>query len=493
MTEDIEQLKQDNSEIGSAEGNMRSTKMGNKKIGKLIAEMSIPAILSMLVQSLYNVVDSIFVANITTTSAVYAGTSLGDDSFLAVSVVYPIMLIVNAVGVGIGVGANAYISRKLGEGNKEKASQAARTAIFMAIVGWLVIAISSFFLCRPFVEIFVNSSNATDVDYVVDAAVQYINIYMVFCIGFFMEFVGNRILQATGNMKVPMTCQLLGAVTNIALDTLFILVFGWGVLGAVLATIIGQWVAGAYVMTVIFTKKQDVEVTFKGFKVRKEYISNIVKVGVPAFFINGAVSLVTILLNNLLKDGNGVWILAAYLKIQTFVFMPMYGLMQGVMPILGYNYGANNRKRYSQALKISAITLACMMSIGLILFQAMPELIMRILTSNEVLLAEGAVAFRAISLSFYFAAVCVLIINTLQSTNCGIMSLCVSLTRQLIFLLPLAYLFYYLGGLDMVWYAYVSAEALSVLIFLPLAIRQVNKRFEHKQKQYDLGLVKVKQ
>ncbi len=479
-------------EIGSQQS-MRSAKMGNKKMGKLIAEMSIPAILSMLVQSLYNVVDSIFVANITTTNALYMGTSLGDDSFLAVSVVYPLMLIVNAVGIGVGIGANAYISRKLGEGNKYNASQAARTAILMAVCGWLVIAGISLFACRPFVEIFVNSSNATDVQYVVDAATQYITIYMICCIGFFMEFVGNRILQATGNMKVPMTCQLLGAVTNIVLDALFILVFGWGVLGAVLATVIGQWVAGIFVMTVIFTRKQDVDVSFKGYKFKKDYVSNILKVGIPAFFINGAVSLVTILLNNLLKDGNGVWILAAYLKIQTFVFMPMYGLMQGVMPILGYNYGANNRKRYNQALKISIIVLASIMTAGLVLFQTIPELIMSILTDNTVLLAEGAVAFRAISLSFYFAAVCVLIINTLQSTNGGVMSLLVSLTRQLIFLLPLAYMYYYLGGLDMVWYAYVTAEALSVAIFLPLAIRHVNKKFTYKQQQYDLGLVEVKQ
>ncbi len=476
-------------EVGD-QANMRSAKMGKTKMGRLIADMSVPAILSMLVQSLYNVVDSIFVSNISVTNAIYTGTTLGDDSFLAVSIVYPLMLLVNAIAIGIAIGTNAYISRKLGEGNREKASQAARTAIVMAIVCWVVVAIVGIFVSRPFVEYFVNANNATDMAYVTEQATMYIMVYMLCVIGFYIEMIGNRILQATGNMKVPMTCQLLGAVTNIVLDAVFILGFGWGVTGAIVATVIGQWVAGAFVLIVLFTRKQDVDLSFKAFRPQKEYIVNILKVGLPAFAINATASIVTILLNNLLKDGNGVWILAAYLKVQSFIFMPMFGLMQGCMPILGYNYGANNKQRFNKAIKIASIVLICILTFGLILFQTMPQVIMRILTDNTVLLQEGAVAFRAISLSFYFAGICILLINVLQATNNAILSLAISLTRQLVFLLPLAYLFYNWKGLNAVWYAYATAEALSAIIFLPFAVRLVKKQFARKQRQYELGILK---
>ena len=266
---------------------LQSDKMRNTKIGKLLISMSLPAIISMLVQSLYNIVDSLFLTGITYKPIGYVGSNVGKDSFNAVSIVMPMTMIVVAIGIGIGVGANAYIARKLGEDNRKHADKCAKTAVIMAIASWLVMVALAFVVSKPFMRLFVNEQGAL-----------YLEIYMAGSVGVIMDITCARMLQATGNMKIPMITQLVGAVTNIALDALFIVGFKWGVLGAILATVIGQWVAAAIDIVAFFARKQDVSISLKGFRPQKKYFFHIFKIGLPAFIMNAMNSVVTIVLNS---------------------------------------------------------------------------------------------------------------------------------------------------------------------------------------------------
>ena len=474
---------------------LHSDKMRSTKISKLIWQMSLPAIFSMLVQALYNIVDSIFVSNITQTNVgIYNGTVLGDDCFTAVSVVFPMTMFVIAIGIGIGVGANAYIARKLGEGNKEKASQAARNAVVLAVLAWLVLVVLSFTVTKPFVNAFVNENNCSDPAFVAKQAQMYLTIYMACSLGSLLEITCNRILQATGNMRAPMVSQLIGAITNIILDAVFILGFKWGVLGAILATVIGQWFAAAFTLSIFVFKKQDVTLKFnKGFKLENKYVSRILKVGMPAFIMNAMGSVITIILNSILAESaTGIFVLSAYFKVQSFIFMPVFGLMQGTMPILSYNYGANLKKRFNQAFNQALIISVSIMVVGVILFQALPEQIMSILTESEQLIADGAVAFIIISIAFIPAAFAIVIINMLQSINKPMLSLFMSLCRQLIFLIPSAFILYHYFGQNGIWFCYVIAEIFNVIIFLPISFVARKKQFIRKQAQYDQGLFATK-
>ncbi len=466
---------------------LQSDKMRNTKIGKLLLTMSLPAIISMLVQALYNIVDSIFLTGINYNVSGYAGKNIGADSFAAVSIVMPMTMLVVAVGIGIGVGANAYIARKLGEGNKQNADKCAKTAIVMALAAWVVMIILAFTISKPFVKLFVNDKSATDVDYVVKQGTLYLTIYMALSGGLIIDITCARILQATGNMKIPMISQLAGALTNIGLDALFIIAFKWGVLGAILATVIGQWTAAVIDLAVFVFKKQDVSISLKGFRPSKHYFLRITKIGAPALIMNAMGSVITIIMNAMLKNyDNGINILSAYFKVQSFVFMPVFGLMQGTMPILSYNYGANEKKRFNDTFKLALYIALGVMVAGTLLFQLCPDALMSIFKSNMpaegqtmeelaeqniVFVRDGAYAFRCISIAFIPAAFSILIINMLQSINCPVSSLLMSLSRQLLFLIPAALLFNYLWQLKGILFCYPVAEILSVAVYLPFAVR----------------------
>lgn len=466
---------------------MRSDKMRNEKISRLLISMSLPAIISMLVQSLYNVVDSVFVSNIRQTNVSYTGLNLGDDSFTAVSIAYPMTLIVVAVAIGIGVGANAYVSRKLGEGNRAKANQAAKTAVIMAVIAWLVMLVLAFTVSKPFIAAFAKEeNNISDVKYVNTQGTIYLAIYMSCSLGSLLEITCNRILQATGNMRVPMISQLIGACTNIVLDATLILGFKMGVLGAIIATIVGQWFAAIFTICMFFVKKQDVSLSLKGYRPRGDYFFSIIKVGAPAFIMNAIGACITIMLNKILK-GNGIFVLSAYFKIQSFVFMPTFGLMQGAMPIMSYNYGANLKKRFNSTFKWAFTISLAILTLGMILFLTVPEYIMRIMTSNPSVISDGAYAFRVICIAFMPAAFSVTAINALQAVNRPVSSLLFSLCRQLLFLIPFAILLNNLYGLKGVWFAYPIAEIGAALIFLPVTVYSYKKQFAYKQRQYERG------
>ena len=483
-----------------SEVSLQSDKMRNRSIGKLLMEMSLPAIFSMLVQSLYNIVDSLFVTNMTSNIfGQYNGTNLGGDSFNAVSIVFPLTTFVVAIAIGIGVGANAYIARKLGEGNREKANQAAKTSIVMAAVAWVVLVLLALTVAKPFVSFFV-TDNCTDPAYVIQQSTWYIQIYMIGSIGLLVEIVCNRMLQATGNMRVPMISQLIGALTNIALDWLFISIFSWGVIGAIAATVVGQWCACTFTLINFFRSKQDVSISLKGFKPSSEYFKRILRAGLPAFVMNAVGAVITIIMNTMLKEyANGIQVLSAYFKVQSFVFMPVFGLMQGTMPILSYNYGANQKPRFNQTFKL-ALSIACgVMVFGTLLFQIFPEALMSIFKSkalsgnmtqadldayNALFIKEGAYAYRVISIAFIPAAFSILIINMLQSINRPTSSLFMSLSRQLLFLIPSAILFNHLWQQDGIWFAYPFAEVMSLIVYTPTAIKNYRKQFAYKENQY---------
>lgn len=492
-------------EITSQAEHLQSDKMRNTKIGKLLLTMSLPAIISMLVQAMYNIVDSIFLTGINYNVDGYMGKNIGADSFSAVSIVMPMTMLVVAVGIGVGVGANAYIARKLGEGNKENANKCAKTALIMAFVAWAVMIVLAFTISKPFVSAFVEDSANVDSNYVINQGALYLTIYMALSGGVIIDITLARILQATGNMKIPMITQLVGALTNIGLDALFILAFKWGVLGAILATVIGQWAAASIDLIVFFTKKQDVSISLKGFKPSKHYFMRIAKIGAPALIMNAMGSVITIIMNVMLKGyDNGINVLSAYFKVQSFVFMPVFGLMQGTMPILSYNYGANEKKRFNDTFKLALFIALGVMVVGTLLFQLCPEALMSIFKSkmpaedqtmedleimNNDLVSKGAYAFRCISIAFIPAAFSVLLINMLQSINCPISSLLMSLSRQLIFLIPTAILFNHLWQLKGIWFCYPVAEVLSVLVYLPFAIRDYRKQFKYKAQQYEQHLL----
>lgn len=482
---------------------LQSDKMRNTKISKLLLTMSLPAIFSMLVQALYNIVDSLFLTGISYQINGYNGIDVGGDSFLAVSIVMPMTMLVVAVAIGIGVGANAYIARKLGEGNQQNANKCAKTAVIMALGAWAIMIILAFTISKPFVAAFVEEKSASDVNYVINQGALYLTVYLALSGGLIIDITLARILQATGNMKIPMITQLVGALTNIALDALFIMVFKWGVLGAILATVIGQWAAAVIDLIVFFIKKQDVSISLKGFKPGKHYFLRIAKIGAPAFIMNAMGSVITIIMNAMLTGyDNGIAVLSAYFKVQSFVFMPVFGLMQGTMPILSYNYGANEKKRFNSTFKLALFIALGVMVVGTLLFQLCPELLMSIFKSkpsadasaeeiaklaakNEVFVKEGAYAFRCISIAFIPAAFSVLLINMLQSINCPISSLLMSLSRQLIFLIPSAILFNHLWQMNGIWFCYPFAEILAVLVYLPFAIRDYKRQFKYKAEQYE--------
>jgi len=465
--------------------------MREKSVGKLLFEMSLPAIISMLVQALYNIVDSIFVSNTAKTYVEYFGANLGDDSFTAVSIAFPMTMIVIAVALGIGIGANAHIARKLGEGNVERANDSAKTAIVMSFIAWFILIILGLTISKPFISLFVNEGNATDVNYVVEQGALYLKLYLCLSFGGVLEITCERILQATGNMKLPMISQLTGAIINIILDAVFILGFGWGVLGAIVATVIGQWCAAGVAICFLTLKKQDVSISLKGYKPKREYFLSIIKTGTPAFVMNAMGSFITIILNTLLKEGNGIFVLSAYFKVQSFIFMPVFGLMQGLMPILSYNYGANLKERFNKAFKLALVVSFSIMAVGTVLFLTLPEFIMGVFTSDLDKIADGAYAFRVICICFIPASVSIVIINMLQSINKPFSSLLMSLCRQLIVLIPAAFILNWAFGQSGIWFCYPIAEILALIAFLPVARRNYKKQFEYKNMQYQKGLLKA--
>jgi len=427
--------------------------------------MALPAMFSMVVQALYNIVDSIFVSQYDPVNAL-----------AAVSLAFPVQMLLVSVGVGTGVGLNSLISRRLGEGRQEEANAAATHGVFLAVMSWLVFLIFGIFFVRPFFEAF--SENAV----LVEMAIQYTRICTVCSFGVFVELFLEKILQATGDMIHPMKFLLTGAITNIILDP--IMIFGllgfpaMGVVGAAVATVTGQILAMIYALWVLFTKKHIVKVELRGFRPNGRIIRDIYAVGFPSIVMQSIGSVLTACLNMLLIgfSETAVSVLGIYFKLQSFVFMPVFGLNQGVLPIMGYSFGARKKARLMEALKWAICIAAIIMTLGTLLFWGATKQLLLLFNATPELLELGIPALRIISLSFIPAAFGIMFGTSFQATGSGLRSLFVSVLRQLIVILPVAW---YLArfGVGYVWYAFPIAEifsvAASVLLFVDLYRRRI--------------------
>ena len=438
-------------------------KMGILPIRPLLLSMAWPAILSMTISALYNIVDSIFVAK------------LSEDALTAVSIVNPIQMLIIALSVGSGVGINSLIARRLGAHRQEEADQAASTGLRIGVFNYLVFLLIG--VC--FTGIFV-SSYAEKGSEIYTQAVIYMQIV---CIGSFflnMQVVFEKILQSTGNMIAPMICSLTGAVINIILDP--ILIFGLlgaprlEVAGAAIATITGQlfgMLVGAFI---IFKGEHLVSIQVRGFKFNWEIVADIYKVGLPSIVMQSIGSMMIIFYNMILVvySTTAVAVLGVYFKIQSFVFMPVFGLNQGAMPIMGYNYGAAKKDRlmqtYKEALKIALLVMA----LGLLLFQALPKQLLLMFDASADMLAIGIPALRIISLCFLPAAFGIITGTLFQGTGHGVYSLLCSVIRQLIGILPLAFILIRIGGVTLSWASFPLAELLG-LAYSALMLQRLYK------------------
>ena len=448
--------------------------MRDMPVGRLLARMSIPAMTSMMIQALYNIVDTFYVSLIDPSSNIM---------ITAVGYALPMQIIIMAFALGIGIGTTVLVARKLGERNKREASNVAQTGLIMALVSSGVFFVLSFFVSGPFMDLM------SDIPDIIYYGQQYLRIVMMFSVFLFIEIVCNKILQGQGRMIVPMITQIIGAVVNIILDP--ILIFGWfglpefGVRGAAIATIIGQCCAMIFVLIYIFTQKMDINLNIRNLKIRGRYIGEIFKTGAPTILINSIGSLTNIALNNILKgidvEEKANAVLTLYFKIQNFVFMPVFGLNQGGLPILSYNYGSGDKERYMRTFGLMLRSAFIILFIGLIIFQAFPEGLIRIFTSEESTISIGKNAFRIISLSFLPAAFGIILTVTFQSISYGHSALLMSFLRQALLLIPSAFLLGKFLGLKYIWLSFPISEFIVAVVFYPIIRKIINDEFSSKK------------
>ena len=429
--------------------------MGYEPIPKLIAKLSLPLMLSMLIQALYNVVDSIFVARVS------------EAALTAVSLAYPLQNLMIAFGIGTAVGVNSYLARKLGEKQHEEAEKAADNGFFLAIVTWLVFAVFGIVGTRPFLSIF------TDDPELLQLSVDYAAICLIFSFGIFIDITAERIMQATGDSIHPMITQSLGAITNIILDPVFIFAFGMGVKGAAIATVIGQIVSMIAALYFVSRNKYvTLHFSLRHFRPSGKIISEIYKVGVPTIIMNSVSTVMVSALNSILIrfSATAVSVLGVYFKLQSFVFMPVFGLQAGMIPIVAFNYGARNRRRMTNTLRTGGTIAVAIMVVGFLIFQFLPDLLLSLFAASSDMLDIGRPALRIISICFIPAAISISLTSAFQATGEGYAAMIVSIVRQLAVLLPVASLLAKTKVLDNVWFAFTVAEAvgltLSVLFYL---------------------------
>ena len=443
--------------------------MGTQPVGKLMLSMSLPIMISMLVQALYNIVDSIFVAKIS------------EDALTAVSMAFPIQTLMIAVGAGTGVGINALLSKSLGEKNFERANRAANNGIFLAAMSFLLFVVIG--LCFTGLFYNVQTKNADIRQYGKD----YLYIVSVASLGLFMQMTFEKLLQSTGKTIYSMYTQGLGAIINLILDPC--LIFGWGpfpkmgVAGAALATVIGQF--GAAVLGIILNIKvnKEIKISLKKYPPNRKTIKHIYAVGLPSIIMQSIGSVMTFSLNKILisYSDTAVAVLGVYFKLQSFIFMPIFGLNNGYIPIVAYNYGARKKARIIKAFKCGAVCAVSIMAVGTLLFLTIPDKLLGFFDAGDEMLRIGVPALRIISAHFMIASFSIMMISTLQALSRGVDSMIVSFSRQIIVLLPAAYLLSKFFGLNAIWWAFPIAEIVSLTLcalFLAKSYKKLIKPME---------------
>ncbi|WP_425754847.1 MATE family efflux transporter [Ihubacter sp. rT4E-8] len=443
--------KETNTNIENTENVMNeANKMGSAPIGKLLASMAWPAILSMTINALYNVVDSMFVAMVS------------QKALTAVSLVMPLQMMMISLAVGSSVGVNSLISRRLGAKRYEEANKAASTSIRIGFFNFVIFALIGIFLANPFMHAY------TDDAVIFDGGVTYLRIITIFCLFSMVQIQLEKVLQATGNMIAPMIISLSGALTNLILDP--ILIFGligapkMGIAGAAAATVIGQAVGMCVAIFMFFRKEHDVKIQLKGFRIDWKVVKDIYGVGLPSIIMQAIGSVMLLGYNAILAaSATAVAVLGVYYKLQSFIFMPVFGLNQGAMPIMGYNFGAKNRARLMLTYKDALITALVIMGIGTVLFQVFPDVFLKMFSADDEMMEMGVPALRIISICFIPAAFGIMTSTLFQGTGHGVYSLMGSLLRQLIGILPLAYIIYHAAGITASWASFPLAEIIGLI------------------------------
>lgn len=451
----------------------KENKMGVMPVNKLLINMALPMVISMLVQACYNIVDSVFVARIVDdTVAGYAGTS----ALTAVGMAFPFQMLLIAVGTGTGVGMNAILSKALGEKDKELVKKAASNGVFLSFCSFVVFLLVGIFLSETLIKS--QGAEGQTLTY----GTQYLSIVCIGSIGIYTQLIFERILQSTGRTIYSMITQLVGAVINIILDP--ILIFGllgfpkMGVAGAAVATITGQICAGIIAIILNKRKNPEVRLELKGFRPELAIIKRIYAVGIPSIIMQAIGSVMTFCMNKILNGINpdSVAVFTVYFKLQSLFFMPVFGINNGMIPILAYNYGAGKRRRMTKTIKLSMLYALCAMAIGFALFQAIPETLLKLFdTGDASLITLGVPALRKIGWHYLAAWFCIIGSSVFQALGNGIYSLVVSVARQLLVLIPTAYILSRIGGLDLIWWSFPIAEVMSLIVTSLLLIR-INRK-----------------
>lgn len=443
-------------------------KMGTMPVRKLLISMSLPMMASMLVQALYNIVDSIFVSRVS------------EAALTAVSISFPIQNLMISLGVGIGVGVNALLSKSLGEGNQKHAQRIALQGIFIELICCLIFILTGFFAMDVF---FRGQTNDAEI---IALGKDYLSICCIFSVGLFAQLIFERLLQATGRTMLSMISQCTGAITNILCDPL--LIFGvpalgipaMGVTGAAIATVFGQIVGGIVAIVLNVRKNKELRFAVRGFRVEGKVCGSILYIGIPSAIMGSIGSFMTYGVNKILFAFGEIGKTAAavfgiYFKLQSFVFMPVFGLNNGMVPIVSFNYGARRADRILQTVRLSAIYAVSIMVVGMAVVQLIPGQLLLLFDASEHMLRIGVPALRIISLCFVFAGFSIVCSSLFQALGNSFFSMIMSITRQLAVLLPAAYVLAHTIGLEAVWYAFPIAEVFCLVIAVIMLRHTYNK------------------
>ena len=451
----------------------QENKMGVMPVGRLLAGMAVPMMISMLVQALYNVVDSVFVSRIS------------ENALNAVSLAFPLQNLMIAVGAGTAVGINALLSRSLGEKKQEMADRAAGTGIFLSLCNAVAFALIGIFLSRAFFM-----SQAKSVPEIVEMGTAYTRICLGLSVGLFSQFCFERLLQSTGRTVLAMATQMIGAVTNIVLDPVFIFgLFGMprlGVTGAAIATVLGQFVGALLAILLNLKHNPEIHIRFRFIRPDRYVVKEIYRVGVPSIVMQSIGSVMTFGMNKILFvfTPTATAVFGAYFKIQSFIFMPVFGLNNGMLPIISYNFGAARMDRVKRTVRLTICTAVCIMTVGFAIFQLAPATLLALFDASAEMTAIGVPALRIISISFLLAGFCIISGSVCQAIGNPLYSMVVSICRQLVVLLPAAWLLAQTGRLELVWWSFPIAEIASVTlsaIFLRRTMRSAEAELARRE------------
>ena len=436
------------------EETLRENKMGTMPENKLLLSMAVPMMISMLVQALYNIVDSIFVSRIC------------EDALTAVSMAFPWQNIVIAIAVGFGVGINALLSRALGQKNAERVNQVAVNGLLLAGLSYLLVLVAGLIGIRAYMR------TQTDIETIVNYGITYLNICILCSFGVFVEITFERFLQATGRTVYSMITQLTGAITNIILDP--ILIFGLlgfpklGIAGAAWATVIGQCVGAVVAVMLNHFKNPEVHLRLRHIRPNGRLMGEITAISIPSIIMSCISSLTCFVMNLILItfSSTAVAVFGVYFKLQSFVFMPVFGLNNGMVPIIAYNYGAQKSERIHKTIRLGMVYAVAIMVVGLLVFQLIPKELLRMFDASDAMLEIGAPALRIMSLAFVFAGIGIVSGSSCQAFGYSVYSMLISIARQIVVLIPAAYLLSLTGVLRSIWFAFPIAEIFSLILSL---------------------------